>query len=124
MGVRGNGETGDSDGDEEGAEGERREIADIGDLTLMKDIEAQGDGHEQEAKQGCRCASHEGIEGSPLRQGLLERHIHRRSQHTAAGTLAILRCTRRSRQCTPSVQHFDGFLHEVVAPSDRTPIRM
>ena len=52
MGVRGNGETGDSNGDEEGAEGERREIADIGDLTLMKDIEAQGDGHEQEAKQG------------------------------------------------------------------------
>jgi hypothetical protein len=75
--VRSNRETGDGDGDEEGAKRKSREVADVGHLALMKDVEPHGDGHKQETEQRGRRASHKGVKGGPLGQGLRERVVHR-----------------------------------------------
>ena len=56
MGVRSNGEPGDGDGDQKRAKRKRREVAHICHLALVKDIEPQGQGHEQEAEERRRRA--------------------------------------------------------------------
>jgi len=72
MGVRSIREPGDGDGDQERTKREHCEVA------------HNRDCHEQEAKERRRRASHEGVEGGSIDQGLRKRVVHWRSYSRAA----------------------------------------
>ena len=103
MGVRSIREPGDGDGDQERTKRERREVAHIGHLALMKDIEPQRDCHEQEAKERRRRASHEGVEGGSIDQGLRKRVVHWRSYSRAVVAGGIPPAARGLTQHTRGV---------------------